>query len=299
MYTSPANWPSLGQPVLVAVDGENESLEAVVWAAAEAAARQTSLLLLHVYHWPYVWVPLSEVYPVIDACGVLDDARNVFEAATDQARQVAPGVVVNTLFRTGDPARIISDEGRHACQLVLGRREDSNPKRSRRRSVTRHVIARSDRPVTLVGSNRLPLPGPAAGRVVAAIPPGRDAPSATPVLDTAFTAAQRRGVGVTVLARRPGDADLEDSPGADAPTTPANVQMYARAFAEIDVRQVFDSQDELLLRRESPSAALLVLTTPGHRFRRTPSSPTLGRLLATTSAPITFVRADPVLARSG
>ncbi len=293
MHTPTENWPSLGQPVLVAVDGGNESLEAVAWGVAEAAARQTSLLLLHVYHWPYFWVPLSEVYPVIDTCGVLDDARNVFETATEQAHQVAPGVMVNTLLRTGDPARLISDEGKHACLVVLGRREDSNPTRPRRRSVTRHVIARSHCPVTLVGSNRLPLPGPAAGRVVTALPSGHDARSATPVLDAAFTAAQRRGIGVTVLARRSAHPGLVDSPGAEAPTTSANVQTYARAFDEIDVRQIYDSQEEPLLRRESPSAALLVLTTPGHRFRRTPSSSTLGRLLAITSAPITFVRADP------
>ena len=35
--------PRVSQPVLVAVDGGNESLEAVAWAVAEAAARQTSL----------------------------------------------------------------------------------------------------------------------------------------------------------------------------------------------------------------------------------------------------------------
>ena len=298
MDTSPSNWPSLGQPVLVAVDGQTESLDAVAWAAAEAAVRQTSLFLLHIYHWPYFWGPLSEVYPVIDACGVLDDARQIFDTGTEHARQVAPGVMVSTLLRTGDPARIITDEGKYACLLVLGRREDSHPTRPRRRSVTRHAIARSHRPVTLVGCNRLPLPGPAAGRVVAALPSGRDAPSATPVLDAAFTAAQRRGVGVTVLRRRPSDADLEDFPAADVPTTPANVQRYGRAFDEIDVRQVFDGQEEPLLRRESPSAALLVLTTPGHRFRRAPSRSALGQLLAMTLAPIMFVRADPVLARS-
>ena len=106
---------------------------------------ETSLLLLHVYHWPLLRGPLSEVYPLIDACGVLDDARQIFETATEQARQVAPGLMVNTLLRTGDPARLIIDEGKHACLVVLGRREDSNPTRPRRRSVTRHVN-RSVRP---------------------------------------------------------------------------------------------------------------------------------------------------------
>lgn len=295
MHTSPSNWPSLGQPVLVAVDGHTESLEAVAWAAAEAAVRQTSLFLLHVYHWPCFWGTPSEVYPVIDACRVLDDAWQIFETAAEQARQVAPGVMVSSLLRTGDPARIITDEGKHACLLVLGRREDGRSTRPRRRSVTRHAMARSDRAITLVSGNRLPRPGPAAGRVVAALPSGRDAPSATSVLDAAFTAAQRRGVGVTVLARRPGDADLEDLPGPDVPTMPANVERYGRACDEIDVRHVFDGQEGSLLRRESPSAALLVLTTPGRRFRRAPSRSALGHLLAMTLAPITFVRADPVL----
>ena len=103
------------------------------------------------------------------------------------------------------------------------------------------------------------------------------------------------GVGVTVLARRPGDADLEDFPGPDVPTMPANVERYGRACDEIDVRHVFDGQEGSLLRRESPSAALLVLTTPGRRFRRAPSRSALGHLLAMTLAPITFVRADPGL----
>lgn len=244
MQTPRSTRPPPGQPVLVAVDGHTESLEAVAWAAAEAAARQTSLFLLHVYHWPFFWAPLSEVYPVIDPSVLLDDAQRLVETATEQARQVAPGVAVGTLVRTGDPARIITAEGQHACLVVLGRREDSYPTQPRRRSVTRHVIARSDRPVTLVGCNRLD------------------------------------------------DADPEGTPGADVPTGPASGQRYSRAPDLSDVRPEFDDRSEPLLRRQSTSAALLVLTTPGRRFGRPPSRPVLGRLLAMTLAPITFVRAD-------
>ena len=49
---SSSSWTSPDQPVLVAVDGHADDLEAAAWAAAEAPPRRTSLTVLHVYRWP-------------------------------------------------------------------------------------------------------------------------------------------------------------------------------------------------------------------------------------------------------
>ena len=46
-------------PILVAVDGHRHSWDALEWAAAEAAARQCSLRILHAFHWSPTAVDLG------------------------------------------------------------------------------------------------------------------------------------------------------------------------------------------------------------------------------------------------
>lgn len=272
---------SPGKPVLVAVDGHAEDLEAVAWAAAEATVRRADLSILHVCRWPLYWDPLTAVYPWVDAGEVLEGARQILEAAEEQARKISPDLVVNTVHGMGDPARIIVVEGQQTCVVVLGRREENTQRRHRRRSVTRHVIARSGPPVVVVGHSAPVSRGPAAGRVMVALVPSRSASSQMPVLDAAFTAAQRRGVGVTILA-----------PGSDV--AEPIMRLYERVFDDVDVRrEPLDGALGSLLQRASPSAALLVLHAPVRNCRRAPSGPTLGRLLSVVSGPMTLVRTTP------
>ena len=296
---SSSSWTSTDQPVLVAVDGHADDLEAVAWAAAEAAARRTHLTVLHVCRWPLHGDPLSAGYPLVDPCRVLDDARQVLETAAEQARQVTPGLVVKIVQGIGDPARLIVVEGKPACLVVLGRRDGDTARGLRRRSVTRHVVARSGQPVVVVGRSTPASSGQAAGRVVAALPPSRSGCGEGPVLDAAFAAAQRRGLGLTVLAPGSPHAASPET-NLETPTIESVTQLYTRVFDDVDVRrQRLAGALGPHLQRESQSAALLVIPAPVRGRRRDLSGSTLEHLLATVSAPITLVHPTQEWQRSG
>lgn len=118
-------------PLVVGVDGSEASLEAVDWAADEAARHEVPLRLLHA-----------------DEAG--HDASDLIAAASERAGKRAPGVRLSSEVLSEDAASALAGEGRNALALVVGSRGLGGLAGLLLGSVSLAVAARADCPVVVV-----------------------------------------------------------------------------------------------------------------------------------------------------
>jgi nucleotide-binding universal stress UspA family protein len=116
------NEQQAGPVVLVGVDGSDEALRAVRWAAAEADRRQLPLRLAHAFTWV--------VEPDFEELSgdkhyrnmLLEQARALLAEAGSTAADGRPGLAVQQQLTVGYPADVLAAEARRAVLLVLGDR---------------------------------------------------------------------------------------------------------------------------------------------------------------------------------
>ncbi|QJS13851.1 universal stress protein [Streptomyces argyrophyllae] len=118
-------------PLVVGVDGSEASLEAVDWAASEAARHGVPLRLLH-------------------ATAGEQEASHVISAASARARGSAPAVRLSSEVSHEDAASALVGKGRNAFALVLGSRGLGDLAGMLLGSVSLAVAARADCPVVVV-----------------------------------------------------------------------------------------------------------------------------------------------------
>ncbi|MEU7380955.1 MULTISPECIES: universal stress protein [unclassified Streptomyces] len=118
-------------PLVVGVDGSEASLEAVGWAANEAARHGIPLHLLH-------------------AAAGEQEASDVIGSASARARQDAPAVRLSSEVSHEDAASALLDRGRNAFALVLGSRGHGDLSGMLLGSVSLAVAAHADCPVVVV-----------------------------------------------------------------------------------------------------------------------------------------------------
>ncbi|WP_225101636.1 universal stress protein [Streptomyces sp. CoH27] len=118
-------------PLVVGIDGSETSLEAVDWAADEAARHGVPLHLVH-------------------AATPTQDTSKLVTAATDRARKGAPTVPLSSEVLHEDPASALVGKGRNAFALVLGSRGLGDLAGMLLGSVSLAVAARADCPVVVV-----------------------------------------------------------------------------------------------------------------------------------------------------
>jgi nucleotide-binding universal stress UspA family protein len=280
-------------PILVAVSGSPNSEQALDWAAAEAAARGTSLRVVHGSAVPILADPTTALYstPLISAA--YEIAEGVIDHAFRQAHVVAPDLVVTAKPWGGSPAHGILSEAADHALVVLGRQRRSGRAHWPRRSHALRVVARTPVPVVVVGLSTAPEDGPSQGRVVVGV--GASSRAAA-VLDFAFENARRRGVGLTVV-----HAWTPPGPGADSHAYAATNAEYHRLkgvlasyrpdFPEVDVRlNLTPMPVSVALMQESTGAALTVIGAPR---RRRPlnllTNSTLRTVLHSASSPVAIV----------
>ena len=108
-------------PVVVGVDGSEESLRAVEWAAMEAVRHGAPLRVVSAPAMP----PRMRVYDAAprNVADALRDAscRALAEAIT-RAREVTSELLIDTDLLTGRPALAVTDSGAGALMLVTGAR---------------------------------------------------------------------------------------------------------------------------------------------------------------------------------
>ena len=112
-----------GPAVVVGVDGSDSALDAVRWAAAEAARRGAALRLVAAVPWT-VYAPIG-VPPTgaeYQRRVLIDAAEHHLRIAANTARQSHPQIAVTTEVRDGEPATVLRDEATSSRMVVVGTR---------------------------------------------------------------------------------------------------------------------------------------------------------------------------------
>ncbi|MEU6590084.1 universal stress protein [Streptomyces sp. NPDC046881] len=259
------------RPITAGVDGTEESLAALDWAAREAVRRGLPLRVVHA--WRY-----AEALATADR----DTQRGwVSDGVTEAVRAVSgrhPGLTVTTDVVEGAAAHALAEAAAGAEMLVLGSRGHGPVVGFLLGSVGQQVIAEATRPVVLVRAGDQPT-AEAAGRDVVVGQHGGPEDSAA-ALRFAFETAAARGAAVTavrawtlppVFAYSPGSLKLLDDAGGLEPyekqALSEALQPWRERFPEVSVAEHVEmgSAGQVLL----SLAARAQLMVVGRRARRT------------------------------
>ncbi len=179
------------KPVVVGVDGSEESLLAAEWAAGEAQRRSTPLRIVsaplptprvHVYH----------ASPAQVAGALRAVSERALDAATLRSESVAPGLPVETCVLSGPPALAMAGSGWDASLLVVGARGAGGFAAMVLGSVSRYVAMHAPCPVVVAR-----LESTAVHREIAV--GVRDPQEAGGALAFAFEEAAFRGADLIVV----------------------------------------------------------------------------------------------------
>ncbi len=207
------------RPITAGVDGTEESLAALAWAAREAVRRDLALRVVHA--WRY------EPHEVVEAADPDVQAGWAKEAVGEAARTVTerhPGLEVSTDVVAGADVDALVAAAAEAEMLVLGSRGHGRVVGFLVGSVGQQVIVEATRPVVLVRAGDAPS-GEAVGREIVVGQQG-DPQDSAEVLRFAFEAAAARGATVRavrawtlppVFAYSPGSLKLLDEAGGLEP----------------------------------------------------------------------------------
>ncbi|MFF5141311.1 universal stress protein [Streptomyces sp. NPDC013157] len=206
------------RPITAGVDGTEESLAALDWAAREAVRRGLPLRVVHAWR-----------YERHEALGGDREAQRgwVSDGVAESVRTVTgryPELAVSVDVREGGPVEVLADAAAGAELLALGSRGHGRVVGFLLGSVGQQVIAGAARPVVLVRAGDRPT-AEAAGREVVVGQQGGPEDSAA-ALEFAFGTAAARGATVRVVrawtlppvfAYSPGSLKLLDESGGMEP----------------------------------------------------------------------------------
>ena len=136
------------RPVLVGVDGSEESLRAVEWAARQAKRQKSPLRIVSAPALPPRM--RAPVDPVTVANAQRGMSAQALAAALTRTEEVAPGLPVDTGLLSGAPAVALSAAGGDASMLVVGARGIGGFAAMILGSVSRYVAVHAACPVVVV-----------------------------------------------------------------------------------------------------------------------------------------------------
>ncbi len=204
------------KPVVVGVDGSEESLLAVEWAAMEAKRHG---LALHIVSAPAM-VPRMHADRAVPAT-VADALRRVSERALKRAEaragEVSSGLEISTALLPGAPAPAVAGRGTGAAMLVVGARGAGGFAAMVLGSVSRYAATRAACPVIVVRQATMAI----HREVVVGV---RDPQDVGGALAFAFEEAAARHaelVVVHVWSRFPGSVRAQDA--IDGPFHPEQI----------------------------------------------------------------------------
>ncbi len=138
------------KPVVAGADGSPESVQAVQWAAREAALRRTSLRIVSIASMPPRMSPNPATHDTV-AGHIEAAATEALSAAASQAAGAASGVAIETkLIEHTAPASALVDCGQDALMLVLGSRGAGGFSALILGSVSRYAATHATCPVVVV-----------------------------------------------------------------------------------------------------------------------------------------------------
>ena len=179
------------KPVTVGVDGSQESLRAVEWAALEARRHASPLRIvsapaelprLHAYH----------ASPAEIGAALRGISARALDAAIIRSEEVAPGLPIETGLLSGPSAVAVADSGSGASMLVVGARGAGGFAAMMLGSVSRYVAAWAPCPVVVVREETTAVHREIAVGV-------RDPEDVTGTLAFAFEEAALRGADLVAV----------------------------------------------------------------------------------------------------
>jgi nucleotide-binding universal stress UspA family protein len=142
------------QGVVVGVDGSEESIQAVAFAAAEADREGQDLTVLHAYPMPGSWLPkgLREESFVEQ---FMEEERMVLAETVAGLAEQYPDLVVRRVLATDPPAQALTEAASKAKLLVLGSRGGGGIKRLLLGSTAHAILAQLACPTIITRVRRV------------------------------------------------------------------------------------------------------------------------------------------------
>jgi len=290
------------RPVLVGVDGSEESLRAVEWAARQAKRHGSPLRIVSAPAMPPRM--RAEVDPVTVANALRGMAAQALAAALTRSEEVAPGLPVDTDLLSGPPAVALSAAGGDASMLVVGARGIGGFAAMILGSVSRYAAMHAACPVIVVRQETSAVHREIAVGI-------RDTDNGTAALAFAFEeAALRHADLVTVHAlawspaalRVPGPggairqvADLDDISAEAASHLAAMLAGWRDKYPAVRVRQdIVRGHPARVLASYSARADLVVLGRHGDHVAGSAVGSVQHAVLNHAHGPVAIVPADIV-----
>ncbi|GAA3434917.1 universal stress protein [Kutzneria kofuensis] len=182
----------VGRQIVAAVDGSQSALDAVRWAADEAARRGMALQLTHAMSFGAIAYGGAYAWPK-GYFEAVEHAGRVFLAdAESLVHKSHPGLSVTTQLVEGSPVPVLVDASEHAALIVLGSRGLGGFTGILIGSTATATIARAHCPVVVVRGDQ-PAPD---GPVVVGVD---GSPTSEDALAWAYEEASSRGVELVAV----------------------------------------------------------------------------------------------------
>lgn len=190
-------------PVVAGVDGSEESMRAVEWAACEARRRGAPLRIVSAPDVPARMNAYHADAKTIDAI-LRGAAASALREAITRVGEVAPGLLVDADMVPGPPALAVTDSGAGALVLVVGARGAGGFAALLLGSVSRYAAMHASCPVIVVRQesgavHREIAVGVASPGGVAEAGDTGDTEGASATLAFGFEEAARRGAALVAV----------------------------------------------------------------------------------------------------
>lgn len=179
------------RPIVAGVDGSEESLRAVEWAALEGRRHHAPLRIVSV---PALLPRMrtDAQLPETVASVLYGESCHALKEAVTRASELAPGELIDAELLTGTPALAVAQSGSGARMLVVGARGSGGFAAMLLGSVSRYAAMQATCPVVVVREETSAV----HGEVVVGVRDPRDAEA---TLSYAFDEAELRGASLTVV----------------------------------------------------------------------------------------------------
>jgi nucleotide-binding universal stress UspA family protein len=254
--------------ICVGVDGSPASQSALCWAAAEAAAHNAELHVIHAYDWRVVGARAQIGGAIAETAKSM--ATTLVETAVDQARALAPGVSVRGEAVLGAAGPTLVNASKTFGLTVLGSRGRGGFSSLLLGSVSQHVSTHAVGPVVVVRGR----PDIAVGPIVVGVD---GSPASDHVVRLAFEEAVARDAGVLavrVYIPRHAGLGVDISLPVEDPVLRReeeqrhladDIASWQEKYPDVSVRSVvLDGHTAEVLIGLSSSAQLVVVGTRGH-----------------------------------
>ncbi|SDJ54335.1 universal stress protein [Nonomuraea jiangxiensis] len=248
--------------IIAGADGSRTGLEAVGWAATEAALRQEPLIVAHTVP-KWVCEEVTGYYAEVGRW-MREGAESVLTSARDRALRERPSITVETKLLPGDPRSALINASRNAELLVVGSRGIGGVRGLLIGSVAYGVAAHARTDVVLVHER----PSSPRAEVVVGVD---GSPGSLRALAFGFAEAELRRARLRAVQAwawpHPGGFEPADRDGEEKHlrTLRGLVARYRERHPDVDmVAEVVHGHPVEVLREAAAGAELLVVGSRGH-----------------------------------